>query len=192
MLKVAQQAILFTPEFHNMGDPQTNGDRPPKNSPSLPHTQRSYKATVMLFLAGGADTFQMLMPVGCPLYDEYTTVRGSIAHNPTSVITIQARTEQTSKCRQFGVHPKLQFLARTLYEKKKKAAFVSNIGNLVVPLNRSNFKTGSRCLGMFSHSHQQSAAHTLHCQMPGAAPLSTPNCNFWQEHFMKKRRKPLL
>jgi len=49
---------------------------------------------------------------------------------------------------------------------------VSNIGALVEPLNRSTFKGSAKrkCLGLFSHSHQQKAAQTLQCQVPGAAP----------------------
>ena len=46
---------------------------------------KPYKAMVMLYLAGGADTFNMLVPLKdaagshCTLYDEYRAIRRDIA-----------------------------------------------------------------------------------------------------------------
>merc|ERR1712054_485791 len=70
----------------------------------------------------------------------------------------------------FGIHHKLQFV-KEMYD-QKKAAFVSNIGSLVEPITKEQFRKGGAqtCVGLFSHSDQQSAAQTLKCQTPGASP----------------------
>jgi uncharacterized protein (DUF1501 family) len=74
-------------------------------------------------------------------------------------------------CQMFGIHPAMPFL-RGLYEEEEQAAFISSIGALVEPVTRETFVGGGArvCLGLFSHSHLQSAAATLKCQEPGAAP----------------------
>jgi len=165
-LKAAQRAIVMTPEFHAMGDPLVVGTRPAKVVEELA-SPTSYKATVLLFLRGGADTFNMLVPYQCSLFDEYKTVRGDIALEPWQLHEI---TTTGQACAQFGIHHKLPFL-KELYD-RRKAAFVSNVGSLVKPTTRQQFKKGgaSTCVGLFSHSDQTQAAQTLQCQVAGAAP----------------------
>jgi len=118
-------------------------------------------------LGGGADTFNMLVPVQCSLFNEYSIVRGDIALQPWQLHEI---TTTGQACAQFGIHHKLPFL-KQLYD-RSKAAFVSNIGSLVKPTTKQQFKQGgaSRCVGLFSHSDQAQAAQTLKCQVAGAAP----------------------
>jgi len=165
-LKAAQQAVLLAPEFHAMGDPLPAGTRqpsPPENAPE----PRSYKAAVMLFLGGGADTFNLLVPAECSLYDEYLRVRSDVALRSWQINTISTTGQG---CARFGVHHRLPFV-KDLYN-RQKAAFVTNIGALVEPLTKQQFTRGggSRCVGLFSHSDQVQAAQTLQCQTPGAAP----------------------
>lgn len=109
----------------------------------------------------------MIVPYNCPLYEEYKTVRGDIAllsHELSQVTT----TGQA--CSKFGIHHKLPFI-KSLYN-DGKASFVSNIGALVEPITKEQFKKGGAqsCVGLFSHSDQQTAAQTLKCQEPGASP----------------------
>merc|ERR1712072_891324 len=126
-----------------------------------------YKATVMLFLQGGADTFNLIVPYDCPLYDEYKTVRGDIALQPFQLLQV---TTAGQSCSKFGIHHKLPFV-KQLYN-EGAASFVSNIGALVEPVTKEQFRKGGAqsCVGLFSHSDQQTAAHTLKCQEPGASP----------------------
>jgi len=53
-----------------------------------------------------------------------------------------------------------------------QAAFVSNIGPLVEPMTKEQYKKGgaTKCVGLFSHSDQQTAAATLKCQVAGTSP----------------------
>jgi len=165
-LKAAQEAIVMTPEFHIFGPIMPNGTRPKSPTPVKEHQPQSYRAVVLLFMAGGADTYHMLVPVGCNLYNEYKKVRDGIHHEQDKLLPIES--PKQPRCKSFGVHPKLPFIA-DLYN-KEQAAFVSNIGALVQPLSRSTMQTSKKCLKLFSHSHAQTAAHTLHCQIPGVAP----------------------
>merc|ERR1711985_152545 len=52
---------------------------------------------------------------------------------------------------------------------------MGNIGSLVEPVTKEQFKSGNKqsCVGLFSHSDQQAAAQTLKCQVPGASPRGT-------------------
>eukprot|EP00933_Yihiella_yeosuensis_P021713 TRINITY_DN1715_c0_g1_i2.p1 TRINITY_DN1715_c0_g1~~TRINITY_DN1715_c0_g1_i2.p1 ORF type:complete len:1866 (-),score=308.01 TRINITY_DN1715_c0_g1_i2:397-5517(-) len=163
--KAAQMAMVMTPEFHTLGAPLPNGPRevPPETVVADP---RSYKAMIMLFLGGGADTFNMLVPMNCPLYDEYHEVRKTVALLPGQLHRIATVGQN---CSDFGIHDKLPFL-KELYD-AKEAAFISNIGSLVEPLTKTEFKKGggARCAGLFSHSDQQRAAQTLTCQSATAS-----------------------
>jgi cullin-associated NEDD8-dissociated protein 1 len=165
-MKAAQKAVLLSPEFHTIGNPQFSGTRSAKPAPVVSQP-KNYRATVMLFLDGGADTFNLLVPMECSLYDEYSAMRKDMALQPSYLHEISTTGQQCSK---FGIHYALPYL-KTLYD-NGQAAFVSNVGSLVEPTTRAQWKNGdvSSCVGLFSHSDQKSAAATLQCQTPGAAP----------------------
>jgi len=163
--KTAQMAMVMTPEFHTLGSSLPLGPRTTQ-PPEVVNEPRSYKALVMVFLAGGADTFNMLVPMNCPLYDEYTQVRGSVAMPPSDLNSISTTGQS---CGEFGIHARLPIL-KELYD-SQEAAFLSNIGSLAEPLSKDQWEigTGQRCTGLFSHSDQQQAAQTLTCQYSGSA-----------------------
>ena len=163
--KTAQMAMVLTPEFHTLGSPLPLGPRTPE-VPEVVNDPRSYKALVMVFLAGGADTYNMLVPMNCPLYDEYTEVRASVALSPSELNSISTAGQS---CGEFGIHARLPIL-KELYD-SQHAAFLSNIGSLAEPLSKDQWEigTGQRCTGLFSHSDQQQAAQTLTCQYSGSS-----------------------
>jgi len=163
-MKAAQKAVLLSPEFHTIGNPKFSGTRPVEPKP-VKSTPRNYRAAVMLFLDGGADTFNLLVPMKCNLYDQYMAMRKDIGLLPSFLHEIST-TGQT--CSSFGIHHALPFL-KTLYD-KEQAAFVSNVGSLVEPTTRAQWTNGlaKTCVGLFSHSDQKMGAATLQCQTPGA------------------------
>jgi cullin-associated NEDD8-dissociated protein 1 len=166
-LPAALRAILMSAEFHTLGEPLASGLRAESEEPEVPPEPDSYKAMVMLYLGGGADTFNMLVPLCDDLYDEYVAVRSDIALTPSQLRNISAPTQN---CTLFGVHHKLPFV-RQLYE-EGQLAFVSNIGSLVQPTTREEYraKTSQNCAGRFSHLDQRNGAQTLKCQVPGKSP----------------------
>jgi len=164
--KAAQRAIVLSPEFHTIGNPLAAGSRHTAPVPA-PSAASSYKATVMLFMHGGADTFNMLVPFEGALWSEYKAVRKDIALASHELLEITTVGQNISK---FAVHKKLPFV-RQLYN-NGQAAFVSNIGALVEPMTKDQFRKGGakKCVGLFSHSDQQTAAATLKCQTAGTSP----------------------
>eukprot|EP00931_Biecheleriopsis_adriatica_P065147 TRINITY_DN39780_c0_g1_i1.p1 TRINITY_DN39780_c0_g1~~TRINITY_DN39780_c0_g1_i1.p1 ORF type:complete len:1646 (-),score=248.85 TRINITY_DN39780_c0_g1_i1:346-5283(-) len=167
-ITAASQAIAFTPEFNNLGNPLPEGPRQSQEVEASTNTTRqSYKATVLLYMGGGADTFHMLVPGECQLYEEYREVRAGLVWDQGELIKISAETQPA--CKTFGVHPKLDFLAE-LY-KDGQASFVSNVGQLVEPLTRSSLKKGGggrTCPNGFSHSDATANAMQMACGQTGS------------------------
>lgn len=117
-----------------------------------------YKALVCIFLNGGNDGNNMVIPRGAG-YTAYSTARNasglaiaeaSLAplNNPPSVGT------------PFGFHPNLTEL-RDLFN-LQKLAVVCNVGPLVYPLTRAQYQSNSvpRPYQLFSHSDQVTQAQT--------------------------------
>jgi len=119
---------------------------------------------VYLFLSGGADTFNLLVPQNCPLYDEYVESRTDLALTPAEMNTV---TTEGQNCSQFGIHSSIPLL-KTLYD-SGEASFVTNMGGLAEPLdmNRWQQRSATTCYGLFSHSDQTNGAQTLKCQDAG-------------------------
>jgi uncharacterized protein (DUF1501 family) len=114
-----------------------------------------YKALVCIFMQGGNDGNNMVVPVDQTRFAQYTTARsaaglalpapgqsgGLLAINPASG-------------GQYGLHPSLVEL-QTLFA-QGKAAVVCNTGPLVEPLTKTTYQngTGKKPLQLFSHSDQ--------------------------------------
>ena len=110
-----------------------------------------YKALVCLFLAGGNDSFNMLVPRGATEYAEYAAIRGDLALPQASLLPI---TPATSDGRSFGLHPGMPEV-KQLFD-GGQLAFVSNVGSLVEPTTKAGILDGSALLplGLYSHSDQ--------------------------------------
>jgi len=177
-LKAAQKVLVMTPEFNTMGRLQPLGTREKTTPQAGKANPLPYKATVLLFMAGGADTFNMLVPFNdeageydennvsapCPLYNEYVTARAALALTTAQLLPI---TTVGQACTKFGLHEQLPFL-QELYN-NGTLAFFSNVGSLVEPTTKAQFDQNRRCVGLYSHSDQQQASQTLQCQIAGAS-----------------------
>ncbi|MEO0509028.1 MAG: DUF1501 domain-containing protein [Verrucomicrobiota bacterium] len=118
---------------------------------TLPHTTiTDYKALVCILLAGGNDSFNMLVPRGSSEYNEYATVRSNLALTQNSLHALNGNNNGKS----LGLHAGMPELAALF--NSGDAAFVANVGTLVEPTTLSGFNSGgSRLpLGLFSHSDQ--------------------------------------
>lgn len=131
-----------------------------------------YKALVCLFLAGGNDSYNMLVPIGDPASDEaradYESARGILTLERTALHALNIPTgspDTPTKAfekhygTQFpplGVHPSAEPLA-TMFN-AGDLAFVSNVGTLAYPIpTRDDYvnKTVPVPPQLFSHSDQQ-------------------------------------
>ncbi len=107
-----------------------------------------YKAIVCILQAGGNDSFNTLIPRTD--HGEYSTTRSNLAIPLPDVLTLNG----THNGKSYGVHPSLSGV-RDLYN-SGKLSFISNIGTLMAPLNKTQYQNNSRALplGLFSHSDQ--------------------------------------
>lgn len=110
-----------------------------------------YKALVCVFLFGGNDGNNVIVPLDNTGWNQYTTVRttaSGIQHTRDSLLPITATQGQ------YGLHPEMTEL-QTLYT-QKKLAFLANVGTLVAPTTKAEYQAGrNRPNSLFSHSDQQ-------------------------------------
>lgn len=115
-----------------------------------------YRALVCLFLRGGCDMNNVLVPIGSnPQKATYLNDRGVVAVTEDSIAT--AGTEinyPSSSNKEFGIHPSMPNLARIFNE--QDAAFVTNVGTLAYPTTPANYDTIGLPRQLFSHSDQVS------------------------------------
>lgn len=110
-----------------------------------------YRALVCVFLEGGNDSFNMLVPRGASEHAEYALVRGDLALPQASLLPISPT---NAAGLQLGVHPAMPEV-QALFE-AGDAAFVANVGTLVERITKAQFDAESVPvpLGLFSHSDQ--------------------------------------
>ncbi|MEL6427707.1 MAG: DUF1501 domain-containing protein [Planctomycetota bacterium] len=111
-----------------------------------------YRALVCVFLYGGADTFNLLVPASASGYATYAASRGDLAETRASLLPI---TPVGIGAGEYGVHgscPELQTLFET-----GKLAFVGNVGPLVEPTTKAEYLGNQRRIPpyLFSHNDQQ-------------------------------------
>lgn len=118
---------------------------------ALAQGAEDYKALVCVFLAGGNDGNNMIVPLGRADYSDYLNVRGpsGLALSPDHLKLVQP----DSITAPFGFHEKLAELV-PLFE-QQKLAVVCNVGPLVEPLTREEYQNnGPRPYQLFSHADQ--------------------------------------
>ncbi len=157
-----------------------------------------YRALVCLFLNGGNDSFNMLVPRGAAEYAEYAAVRQDLALPQAQLLPI---TPLGNPGLLLGLHPGLPEI-QALFE-SGDAAFIANVGTLVEPTNLLTYGNGAAQLplGLFSHSdqieqwqtsipHQRSGVgwagrmadliHDLNANQAVSMNISLAGSNVWQ------------
>ncbi len=134
-----------------------------------------YKALVCVFLYGGNDYANTLIPYDIPNYDLYSAIRGGGANRTTGGIAI-GRDDLTATALtpisaqtltddlQYALAPSLSGL-KSLFEAGKLAVQL-NVGPLIVPLTLAQYESPNRTLyplppKLFSHNDQQSTWQSL-------------------------------
>ncbi len=110
-----------------------------------------YRALVCLFLAGGNDSYNMLVPSGPDEYLQYQSIRADLALPQADLLALNGALPDG---RTLGVHPGMPEV-QALYN-SGELAFVSNVGTLVEPTTLETYRSGAADLplGLFSHSDQ--------------------------------------
>ena len=114
----------------------------------------NYKALVCVLLAGGNDSYNMLVPRGNSQneYNEYATTRSDLALAQNQLLAINPL---ISDGKEYGLHPAMSGL-QNMFE-NENLAFIANVGTLVDPIaNATEYYSGLQRLplGLFSHADQ--------------------------------------
>jgi uncharacterized protein (DUF1501 family) len=114
--------------------------------------QTDFKALVCLFLAGGNDANNLVVPTDATTYAAYATGRGALALPQASLLPI---TPRTIDGRSWGLHPAMPEL-KALFD-QGKFAILANVGSLSYPLTQAQYNAGSVPVPsqLFSHNDQQ-------------------------------------
>jgi uncharacterized protein (DUF1501 family) len=121
-----------------------------------------YKAMLCIFLFGGDDGNNLIVPVQTSLqsYSNYFGVRGNTLGLPSNSLAQIA----TASADVYGLHPSLAPL-QSLYQ-QKVLSFVANVGTLLKPITKQQYQQGQAPVptNLFSHADQQQQWQTT----PGA------------------------
>jgi uncharacterized protein (DUF1501 family) len=128
----------------------------PGNGPQLPRATAAipsdYKALVCLFLQGGNDANNLIIPYDTTGYAAYAAARSNLTLPQTGLLPISPK---TSDGRSWALHPSFQEI-HDLFG-AGKAALMANVGTLVYPTTKAQYSAHSVPLPpqLFSHSDQQ-------------------------------------
>jgi len=125
------------------------------------------KALVCLFLSGGIDSFNLLVPWEQSAYNTYAITRGSFGSDGGLALDRNALRQLAVPSANFGLHPScanLQAMTNGTgaFAGNRRLAFVSNVGTLIQPVTKAQFnawENGNNAAlpvpkALFSHSDQ--------------------------------------
>lgn len=108
-------------------------------------TPTDYKALVCVFLEGGNDAFNMIVPISDVAYSNYQNIRGALSVPKEQLFPL--------KDTNYGIYnmPNMQEMFNN-----DKLAIVANVGTLIQPINKADFEAGIAIPPqLFSHIDQQ-------------------------------------
>ena len=115
------------------------------------------KTLVCLYLHGGIDSYNVLVPNDTARYSDYATTRTNLALPQTSLLPLTQAANGDGN--DYGLHPAMgamQTLFNGTPEAPRRLSFISNIGTLLEPMTMTDYQDQlkPRPLGLFSHSDQ--------------------------------------
>jgi len=123
-----------------------------------------YKAVICLFMNGGNDSHNWVVPLDSVNYSEYAAARSDLSISRARLQSIVSTTQERG--RSFGMPLELAPL-RTWYE-SGRAAIIANVGTLVRPIGHADYRAG---IGLppklFSHNDQAALWQSM---QPEGAP----------------------
>ena len=113
-----------------------------------------YRALVCILLAGGNDSFNMLVPNDADQFAEYANLRSDLALDQSTLLPIASIADGPNAGRNYALHPAIPEL-QTLYG-DGELALIANVGTLLEPVDAAGVESGSARLplGLYSHADQ--------------------------------------
>ncbi|MFT4637765.1 MAG: hypothetical protein ACI8T1_001075 [Verrucomicrobiales bacterium] len=111
-----------------------------------------YKALVCVFLYGGNDAANMLIPTAAAPYADYAAGRGSFTLAQNTILDLQAANDDGGK---LGIHPSMGGLANL--SRQGDAALIANVGTLLAPTTLDQFRNPTSELppNLISHNDKK-------------------------------------
>jgi uncharacterized protein (DUF1501 family) len=131
-----------------------------------------YKAIVCIFMFGGNDSINMVLPTDAGSFANYTAVRnqapdsiallapgtprGGNGTSPAALGGVLAINPARNQGRSFALHPTMGAL-QSMFDTDKRLAIVPNVGPLMLPTSKAQYAQGShpKPKSLFSHNDQQ-------------------------------------
>lgn len=127
------------------------------NQASAAVLPNDYKSMVCVYLNGGCDTFNMLIPYSNTEYSAYKTARSGIEYERTAVLPIS---------NDFGVHPLMPGLQNLFTN--GEASFLANVGSLIAPVTKADVINGAKLPdSLGAHNTQTNYWHGDHSNAAG-------------------------
>ncbi len=138
---------------------------------TTPSALSGYKALVCVYLSGGNDAWNMLVPYDLSRYDTYAASRGGAYDantnagglalaRPSAGAQVGAQViSDGAGGAQYFIHPGMPEV-KNLYA-ANRLTFVGNVGTLVRPISKADYNAGAinRPPQLFSHSDQENLWH---------------------------------
>ncbi|MBX3607195.1 MAG: DUF1501 domain-containing protein [Piscinibacter sp.] len=137
-------------------------------------TATDYKAVVCIFLFGGNDSINMVLPTDSTSFANYATLRnqapdsiallapgtainaGAATGSPARLGGVLAINPANAQGRTFALHPAMGAL-QSMFDTDKRLAILPNVGPLVMPTTKAQYSQSShpKPASLFSHNDQQ-------------------------------------
>ena len=115
-----------------------------------------YKAIVCLFLRGGCDMNNVVVPIGThPQANYYQDTRAQVAISESAITTAGTVISPLSGIKagdQYGFHPSCQNIAQMF--SAGELGVMCNVGTLAEPTTKANYASVTKPKQLFSHSNQ--------------------------------------
>lgn len=125
----------------------------------LPTDSEDRKTLVCLYLHGGIDSYNVLIPNDTARYADYAKARTNLALSRQSLLPLSQGANGDGQ--EYAIHPAMGGLQKLFNgngtpEGPRRLSFISNIGTLIEPMTKSEYKDRikPRPRGLFSHSDQ--------------------------------------
>jgi len=123
-----------------------------------------YKALVCIFLYGGNDANNLIVPMDSGIYDQYLSIRGPLSAGGIGLDYNSLVPLSAGGTAHYGLHPDLAPL-QGIWDAGDLAP-VFNVGTLVAPLTKTQYQNGTGPIpaSLLSHSDQQAQWQTAYAQ----------------------------
>jgi uncharacterized protein (DUF1501 family) len=143
-----------------------------------------YRALICVFLDGGNDGFNMVVPSSNPEYNAYANSRQNLKVAQSALLPIQPLTADGTH---YGLHPSMTTM-QNLFE-DGNAAIINNVGPLIRPITKGEFVPSASHIPpeLFSHNSQRDQWSSLTGHAPATTGWAGRVADILQPYYLNQR-----